>query len=175
MAGTLNTAMYGCRSLRRWTSQEQIGNFRKWPTSTPEESNRRAIYMLVKRSFRFPTLGAFDLPDNISSCGQRDITTVPNQALTMLNNRTMQEQAEAICGALDERSGSILGDRPAGVEICVRPQHYRTNEREQVVEFIALARRSRAKALKVGGAELCLALFNTNEFTTCRRKQQATI
>src|SRR6185369_7226485 len=91
--------------------QEQIGNFRKWPTSTPEEANRRAIYILVRRSFRFPTLGAFDLPDNISSCPQRDVTTVPTQALTLLNKRTFKEQAAAFA----ERLIKEAGNNPAAI------------------------------------------------------------
>ena len=73
--------MYGLPVAPPLDEQEQIGNYRKWPTSTPEEANRRGVYMLARRSFRFPMLSAFDLPDNITSCGRRDITTVPNQAL----------------------------------------------------------------------------------------------
>ena len=135
-AGTLNTAMYGLPVAPPLDNQEQIGNFRKWPTSTPEEANRRAIYILVRRSFRFPTLGAFDLPDNISSCPQRDITTVPNQALTMLNNRTIEEQAQKFA----ERLLRETGDQPeAVVDLAWKYIYGRTittDEREKTVGFL---------------------------------------
>ncbi len=62
VAGTLNTAMFGLPVAPPLDSQEQIGNFRKWPACTPEEANRRAIYILVRRSFRFPTLGGSIYP-----------------------------------------------------------------------------------------------------------------
>src|SRR6185369_9883386 len=81
VAGTLDRSLHGLPFAPPLDAQEQIGNFRKWPASTPDEANRRALYILVKRSFRFPQLSAFDLPDNVASCGQRDITTVPSQAL----------------------------------------------------------------------------------------------
>jgi hypothetical protein len=165
VAGTLDGTMFGLPFAPPLDDQEQIGNFRKWPTSTPEESNRRAVYILVKRSFRFPTLSAFDLPDNISSCGQRDITTVPNQALTMLNNRTIKEQSEAFAERLLRETG---GDPTAIARLAWNYAYSRDitdNEREKVVEFIGARTSESGDALKTVVAELCLALFNTNEFT----------
>ena len=168
VAGTLNTAMYGLPVAPPLDSQEQIGNFRKWPTSTPEEANRRAIYILVRRSFRFPTLGAFDLPDNISSCPQRDITTVPNQALTMLNNRTFEEQAEKFA----ERLLREAGENPKSLAESAWKYAYgrsiAADELSRTVDFL----QSRTEALKnesktplqQAATELCLAFFNTNEF-----------
>jgi Protein of unknown function (DUF1553)/Protein of unknown function (DUF1549)/Planctomycete cytochrome C len=167
-AGTLNTAMYGLPVAPPLDNQEQIGNFRKWPTSTPEEANRRAIYILVRRSFRFPTLGAFDLPDNISSCPQRDITTVPNQALTMLNNRTVEEQAQKFAERLLREAGQ---EPEAVVDLAWKYIYGRSitaDEREKTVDFLrAHTGNSSTKsgdAMKPAVEELCLALFNTNEF-----------
>src|SRR5204863_9506079 len=68
--------------------------------SRAEQANRRGLYLLVKRSFRFPMRSAFDLPDNVNSCGQRDSTIVPNQALTLLNHAAVQEQARAFARRL---------------------------------------------------------------------------
>jgi Protein of unknown function (DUF1553)/Protein of unknown function (DUF1549)/Planctomycete cytochrome C len=167
VAGTLDTTMYGLPIAPPLDEQEQIGNFRKWPTSRPEDSNRRAIYVLVRRSFRFPTLSAFDLPDNISSCARRDITTVPNQALTLLNNRTMKEQAEAFAARLIAESDE---KKSALADLAWRYVYGRTisdQEREQAEQFIQKRYEGAgeaAAAKKVAVAELCLALFNTNEF-----------
>jgi len=167
VAGTLNTEMYGLPFAPPLDEQEMIGNFRKWPTSTPEESDRRAIYILTKRSFRFPTLSAFDLPDNISSCGQRDITTIPNQALTLLNNYTIQQQAEAFAKRLLRETN---GDPGALVALAWRYAYGRNitgAERQQAVEFIqSRSQTASAKGMAARPAveELCLALFNTNEF-----------
>jgi hypothetical protein len=168
VAGTLNTAMFGLPVAPPLDSQEQIGNFRKWPTSTAEEANRRAIYILVRRSFRFPTLGAFDLPDNISSCPQRDITTVPNQALTMLNNRTVEEQAERFAERLLQECGANPDALAETAWKYVYGRSMTMDEHEQTVAFLQsctdAAKTESKTPLKQAATQLCLALFNTNEF-----------
>ncbi len=168
VAGTLNLEMFGLPTAPPLDNQEQIGNFRKWPTCTPEESNRRAIYILVRRSFRFPTLGAFDLPDNIASCPQRDITTVPTQALTLMNNRTFKEQSAAFA----DRLLNEAGNSPSAIAALAWKYAYnrdiQPDEHKQIAEFIGSridATISSAKeSLRPAVEEMCLAVFNTNEF-----------
>jgi hypothetical protein len=167
VAGTLNTEMYGLPFAPPLDEQEMIGNFRKWPTSTPEESDRRAIYILTKRSFRFPTLSAFDLPDNISSCGQRDITTIPNQALTLLNNHTIRQQADAFAKRLLRETDGEPGAIAALAWRYVYGRNITGAERQQAVEFMqsrSHTASSKGMAAQPAVQELCLALFNTNEF-----------
>jgi hypothetical protein len=161
-AGTLDLTMFGLPIAPPLDEQEQLGNYRKWPASTPEEANRRAIYILVKRSFRFPMLSAFDLPDNISSCGRRDITTVPNQALTLLNNRSMRDQASAFAKRLIADTNGQLDAIPARAWLLAYGRSITPDERQQTLAF--LRERSRGGDLKPALGELCLALFNTNEF-----------
>jgi hypothetical protein len=158
-AGTLDLTLHGLPIAPPLDEQEQLGNYRKWPASTPEESNRRAIYLLVKRSFRFPMLSAFDLPDNISSCGRRDITTVPNQALTLLNNRTMQQQAAAFAARLRAETNGQLDAVPARAWLHAYGRRVSADERTQALGFLQQRGGSWSAV-----AELCLALFNTNEF-----------
>ncbi len=170
VAGTLDTAVYGLPFAPALDEQEMIGNYniQKWPTSPPEQANRRGIYLLVRRSFRFPVLSAFDLPDTVSSCGRRDITTVPNQALTLLNSRTLLEQATALAGRLVretgreperlvERAWSLVYGRPITAE-----------ERQKSAAFLAArtraAENSSPDPLRRALEELALALFNTSEF-----------
>lgn len=158
-AGTLDLTLFGLPVAPPLDEQEQLGNYRKWPASTPEEANRRAIYILVKRSFRFPMLSAFDLPDNITSCGRRDITTIPNQALTLLNNRTMQQQAGAFADRLLRETRGQIDAIPAQAWLHAYGRTIRDDERTRTLAFL----RERGSA-KPAVADLCLALFNTNEF-----------
>jgi hypothetical protein len=161
-AGTLDLTMFGLPIAPPLDQQEQLGNYRKWPTSTPEEANRRAVYILVKRSFRFPTLSAFDLPDNITSCGRRDITTVPNQGLTLLNNRTMRDQAAAFAARLEKETKGNPEALLARAWLHAYGRSISPEETEQGMTFLRerTAREDAHQAL----AELCLAIFNTNEF-----------
>lgn len=57
-----------------------------WQASEPRAQLRRSLYMYLKRGLLPPMMTTFDLCDPTQSCGKRDVTTVPTQALTMLNN-----------------------------------------------------------------------------------------
>ncbi len=54
---------------------------------------RRSVYSYWKRGLRHPMFDVFDLPDLNVSCERRSTTTVPTQALTLLNNEFVLEQA----------------------------------------------------------------------------------
>jgi hypothetical protein len=159
VAGTLDLTMYGLPIAPPLDEQEQLGNYRKWPTSLPEEANRRALYILVRRSFRFPVLSAFDLPDNISSCGRRDATVVPNQALTLMNNRTMREQAAAFADRLLRENKGNVASVPGTAWPYVYGRPIDQEEKQKVSGFLAANGNDRHAV-----TELCLALFTTNEF-----------
>ena len=163
-AGTLDLTMFGLPVAPPLDAQEQLGNYRKWPTSTPEEANRRAIYILTKRSFRFPMLSAFDLPDNISSCGRRDITTVPNQALTLLNNGTMRKQAESFATRLLRETDGNVDAIARRAWLYAYGRGVTDDERRRVTSFIRERAGDSGADVKPALTELCLAIFNTNEF-----------
>lgn len=66
------------------------------PGSLKETDARRSIYLKVKRSSLIPILQLFDAPDAIQSIGDRDVTTVPPQALAMMNSPLIREYAEKL-------------------------------------------------------------------------------
>ncbi|HWE02569.1 MAG TPA: DUF1553 domain-containing protein, partial [Tepidisphaeraceae bacterium] len=49
-------------------------------------SPRRSIYVRVRRNAIDPFLRAFDFPEPFSATGRRDVTNVPAQSLTMMND-----------------------------------------------------------------------------------------
>ena len=55
---------------------------------------RRSVYLRVKRNELDPFLAVFDAPVPSSTTGRRDVTTVPAQSLTMLNDPFVIELAE---------------------------------------------------------------------------------
>jgi len=57
-------------------------------------SPRRALYLRVKRNDLDPLLTIFDFPVPASSVGRRDVTNVPAQSLTLLNDPFLVEQAK---------------------------------------------------------------------------------
>ena len=74
VSGTLNRQMFGKGSL-------------------DQASPRRSVYLTVKRSNLIPILQLFDAPDAIQGIGHREITTVPPQALAMMNSAFVRQLA----------------------------------------------------------------------------------
>ncbi len=54
---------------------------------------RRSIYLMVRRNFLTPMLVAFDAPPPLSTVGRRSVSNVPAQAMTMMNDPFVAEQA----------------------------------------------------------------------------------
>ncbi|HXA53155.1 MAG TPA: DUF1549 and DUF1553 domain-containing protein [Candidatus Acidoferrum sp.] len=69
-----------------------------WKLSANDERNRRSVYIFVRRNTRYPMLEAYDMPDTHESCPRRMVTTTAPQALTMLNDKTVLQWAQALAG-----------------------------------------------------------------------------
>ena len=95
-AGTLNRKLYG-PSVKPWVSSDAVktGSTNKWPTNVKDgpETWRRSIYVFMRRSMRVPFFETFDVPDAMQSRGLREKTTVPTQALLLMNNEFVRQQA----------------------------------------------------------------------------------
>jgi hypothetical protein len=173
-AGTLELHSYGAPIVPALSDEELLGIYdieqntgKKWPVTT--EQNRRAIYILNRRSFRFPFFEAFDPPNNSISCPTRQTTTVPAQALTMMNNALVARQARAMSERLVREAG---GDEAAQIELAWLLAYNREitdEEREAARDFLSQSRaayeaRGVSRPSEHSLADLCLAIFNTSEF-----------
>jgi len=64
------------------------------PASGPlDGAGRRSLYTRVRRNFMPSFLTAFDLPVPFQAMGRRNVTNVPAQALTLMNDPFVAEQA----------------------------------------------------------------------------------
>jgi hypothetical protein len=77
----------------------------KWGKSRLEETWKRSVYAFVRRSLQDPMLTVFDLADTDAPCAVRFSTTVPTQALTLLNSGFVNEQAAALAARLRAEAG----------------------------------------------------------------------
>ncbi|HUR55030.1 MAG TPA: DUF1553 domain-containing protein, partial [Gemmataceae bacterium] len=134
-----------------------------WPTSPPEEGNRRSVYVHIKRSLQVPILVAHDQADTDSSCPVRYTTTVPTQALGLLNGEFANEQAAAFAKRLAKDSPELK----AQVARAIRLTTGRTPTADEVAKDAAFVGELKAKhnlddakAL----AQYALLLLNANEF-----------
>ncbi len=63
---------------------------------------RRSIYIYRKRGLPFPMLESFDLPDQNIACGARGVSTVPTQALMLMNDEFVLRHAEMFAKRVEE-------------------------------------------------------------------------
>jgi hypothetical protein len=135
-----------------------------WGKSTPEEAARRSVYVHVKRSLLLPILSQHDQADTDSSCPVRYTTTVPTQALGLLNGEFANEQAAKLAERLRaEAPGDLAGQVRRAIRLTTG-RIPAEPEVQQDLEFIAKLRAKgnldEARALR----QYALMILNTNEF-----------
>jgi hypothetical protein len=161
-AGTLNLKAGGPPVVPALSAQELTGLFDakgKWPV-TPDaaEHTRRSAYLLQRRTFTHPLLAAFDAVETMASCPQRARTVVPAQALTLLNSPLPREQSAAFARRLLQECGAKQEEAAARAWQLAFGRPPTTAERARALEFLHKGHGD------TGLADLCLALFNANEF-----------
>jgi mono/diheme cytochrome c family protein len=167
VSGSLNLKQFGPSTYPKIPKEVLAGQSvpgQGWPTSPPEEANRRSVYAHVKRALRVPILVGFDQPDPDSSCPVRYVTTVPTQSLGLLNGEFANEQAEAFAKRLQKDAPN---DVAAQVTRAIRLTTGRVPTADEVKADVAFVQRLKekhklddAKAL----AQYCLLCLNANEF-----------
>ena len=110
-----------------------------------------------------PMLEAFDSPTTTQSCEQRLITTVPTQALQLMNDRFTNEQASLMARRVIAHIGHDAKQQ-------VREVYWRSLSREptdsELSDCVTFVRQqhehhdSAERAL----TDLCHVMFNLNEF-----------
>lgn len=89
-AGELKTELYG-ESISPYRTAPE--SYRKLLAGPLDGAGRRSIYTKVTRMEGAAFLETFDFPAPLAGRGRRDVTNVPAQALTLLNDPFVQEMA----------------------------------------------------------------------------------
>jgi hypothetical protein len=136
----------------------QSSTKRTWPGKPDNDAStwRRSLYVYSKRSIRYPLFETFDQPNLINSCERRNRSTISPQALLLMNNNFVINEAKYFAERLRREAGD---DARAQVERAFRLALGRAPtafERAKTVEFI--------QSSPNGLTEFCQALFNLNEF-----------
>jgi len=92
VSGRLDRKMYGPGVLPYLTPFME-GRGRPASSGPTDGAGRRSLYINVRRNFLTPMFLAFDYPIPFNTMGRRSVSTVPAQALTMMNNPFVVEQA----------------------------------------------------------------------------------
>jgi hypothetical protein len=159
-SGAINRKVGG-RPVRPPLPEELIKQTIKNPWKNEEDGPdvwRRSIYVYRKRGMAFPIFEAFDIPDANFTVGKRNVSTVPTQALTLLNNDFVLKQAQMFADRVKTQAGN---DPARQIDLAYR---------------IALARPPDATELSLSMdlvlshslADLTNALLNLSEFLYIR-------
>lgn len=159
-AGTLNRKMFG-PSVKPWVSKDAIntGSTNKWPVNVKDgpDTCRRSIYVFMRRSMRVPFFEVFDVPDGMQSRGVRELTTVPTQALMLMNNQFVRDQASHFSNRIRKAVGND------NLKHIVEEAYWLALSRSPTDEELS----SSVELLSTEGQSLenfCHILFTLNEF-----------
>jgi hypothetical protein len=179
VSGTLNRQAGGAGVKPRIPSELLVASQRnKWPVVQKEGPQhwRRSIYIYVKRQMPFPLLELFDIPSTAHTCDCRQESTIPTQALVLMNDQFTQEQAEwlAVRVAQDVKLLGITADVRAVADRALRlvlarePNMARLSQAEAFLrsqaEFHRAERHGATNAEQLALTDLCHVLLNLNEF-----------
>jgi hypothetical protein len=140
------------------------------PFKAVYETNRRSVYMMTQRIQRHPFLSIFDGADPSVSTPQRGATTTPLQALFLLNDPLVHQQAERFAGRI-EREGDNDNARIARayqLALSRPPSHEESTEVEQFLTAVRTKLQQVGKSPEEAEHEawksFARVLFRLNEF-----------
>jgi hypothetical protein len=136
----------------------------KWPVLETETAEhwRRSVYIYVKRQLLMPGMELFDAPTTTDSCALRMQSTVPTQALVLMNDEFIEDQA----GFLAQRAQAEADDAlPAIIErlFMLTLSHKPSASRlQQALDFVKSRQQSSDEATAL--RDLSHVLLNSSEF-----------
>ncbi|MBI3469741.1 MAG: DUF1553 domain-containing protein [Candidatus Solibacter usitatus] len=154
VSGKLNPKMYG-PSFRPFQIVKNSGSYASYEPADSDdpEQQRRTIYRMNVNSGGNPMLVALDCPLPSVKTPKRSATTTPLQALSLMNDASVQRLAKAFA----ERLTGEAADTQSRVQEAFRLAYGRPPRAEELAESAALVDR-------YGLETFCWGLFNTSEF-----------
>jgi hypothetical protein len=173
IAGTLNSKAGGPGIKPRIPAELLSASQRnKWPVVKQDgpEQWRRSVYIYVKRQMAFPLLELFDVPSTAQTCDRRQDSTIPTQALVLMNDDFSEQQALWFARRVQLQMGGSLEEKVRGaLELALsrRPSDSRVAEG---VDFLLAQQaayqtggKNAAEAQEAALVDLCHVLLNCNE------------
>ena len=162
VSGRLDRTLHGPPVAVHLTSFME-GRGRPGGSGPLDGNGRRSVYIEMRRNFLSPMMLVFDMPLPHTTAGQRTVSNVPAQALMMMNDPFILQQAGLWAKQLmglptDQRVGrayeTALGRVPTADELAA------------AAEFLATQAQAHNEPVpgEKAWADLCHVLFNLKEF-----------
>lgn len=168
VSGRLNRRMFG-PPFRPLIPKEAMATRSKdeYPSNLQEgpEEWRRSVYAFAKRSVPNPMTEVFDAPNGLASCGRRNVTTVPTQALTLMNSDWVRKSALQFAQRVITEAGLDPRAQVRRAYALALSRPPTADEWTRVEGFLSQATDATGDALPVEGlTDVCHVLFTLNEF-----------
>jgi hypothetical protein len=165
VSGRLDTSQFG-PSIPIHLSPFMEGRGRPKQSGPLDGHGRRSVYVEVRRNFLSPFLLAFDTPLPASTVGRRNVSNVPAQALSLMNDPFVVEQCQAWANRTIAENGRSPAERIASLYLAAFGRPPTLDELSEASGFLD----EQAKTYGVGiddarpWADLCHVLVNVKEF-----------
>ncbi|WP_417747483.1 PSD1 and planctomycete cytochrome C domain-containing protein [Rosistilla oblonga] len=172
ISGRLDDAMYG-EPIPIHLTAFMDGRGRPGVSGPIDGNGRRSIYISVRRNFLSPFMLTFDTPVPFSAMGRRNVSNVPAQALILMNDPMVVEQAklwaeQAIQKFPQVEDSNVHRERVIWMYQSAFSRSPTAEELDMAVQFIESQDTSDASAELAIWADLAHAFINTKEFIFLR-------
>jgi hypothetical protein len=140
------------------------------PFKADYDTRRRSVYLMTQRIQRHPFLGLFDGADTNAGTHLRLTSTTPLQALYLMNDPFVHEQAEKLAARLAAEAGDDVG-RIERAYLSLFGRSPSDDERTTALEYLAGVRAAdggRVSADRTAWSSLLRGLFLSNELVYVR-------
>ena len=162
VAGVLNQKSGG-PGVRPPLPEELTGTLLKdqWSVTADESEHfRRSIYVFARRNLRYPIFEAFDRPAANESCSRRYVSTTAPQSLHLLNSEFTYTMSKLVAGQIRRLEAESGLEEISRTFLQVLRREPTSIEQDEVRVFLEESK----AAGQDGLLNLCLSLFNSNEF-----------
>jgi hypothetical protein len=164
VAGRLDQKLYG-PSVAPYLTPFMIGRGRPDHSGPLDGAGRRSIYLGVRRNFLTPMFLAFDYPIPFTTMGKRSVSNVPAQALTLMNNPFVVQQAERWAGRVLAEPGRTDKERIMRMYVMAFGRPPLATELDEALTFLVEQGKEYGRADDPRAwADLCHVLLNVKEF-----------
>ena len=137
----------------------------------PEDKYRRSVYLLTRRAFHLSFLAVFDQPSVATNCSQRDVSAVPLQSLTMMNDVFTMDRARDLSARVRRDSViplNVVIEKIFRLTLVRRPTDQEMNWCQEFLQehqshFQSEGMDSHTSS-EMAFVQLCHTMFNTSEF-----------
>ncbi|HEU5118744.1 MAG TPA: DUF1553 domain-containing protein, partial [Isosphaeraceae bacterium] len=160
VSGQLNPSAFG-PSVPPHLTPFMEGRGRPSKSGPLDGDGRRSLYIGVRRNFLTPMLLAFDFPTPASCMGRRNVSNVPAQALTLMNDPFVLDQARLWSRSVLSDPAKTPAQRIDAMYLAAFGRLPEDSERSQALAFLGDAARTGEPG---PWTELAHVLFNVKEF-----------